>query len=116
MLRYVLLIFSVIMPWIHPHKTLFNRRFNLRSIGLVSRNYDTAIIALTREKGENRILRNQLQEIGTCHDLPCIEFSAGPDLDMLKRVNMSDYDGIVITSPRVIYCLLNHNSWANFCV
>ena len=58
-------------------------------------------VALTRERGSNEYMMKQLSSVAQCYELPCIAFEDGPDWASLLQLSISDYDWIVLTSPRV---------------
>ena len=66
---------------------------------------NSVTVALTREAGANDKLLSSIDKISkstanvSCHELPCIKFSIGPDIDIL-RAEINLYDIIVLTSPQ----------------
>jgi uroporphyrinogen-III synthase len=67
-------------------------------------------VGLTRELGANDKLLSLLQSLDTSKklqliEIPCIQFSEGPDLDKLSSA-ITKYDLIVITSPQAASVLI----------
>ena len=67
-----------------------------------------ARVALTREKGSNDKLRGLLEAVGVrCVEIPCIAFTAGPDLGRLTE-EMKACDIVVISSPHAARVFLEY--------
>jgi uroporphyrinogen-III synthase len=62
-------------------------------------------IALTREAGENEKLKSLLSDY-SCIEIPCIQFSDGPDRGWLDQAIL-EHDGILITSPQAATVFLS---------
>ncbi|KAI3956727.1 hypothetical protein MKW92_048378, partial [Papaver armeniacum] len=97
-----------------PHKKFLPSSVKIRAVSssATSSSDSSSLrpkVVVTREHGKNIKLINALAKHGiNCFELPLIQHTQGPDLDMLTTVlRGTSFDWIVITSPEAGSVFLN---------